>query len=280
MQSFPRRRKVSSCIPCYTRKQKCNRQYPCNHCTRRRRPEGCAYYPSEATQHGSPTLQTANRHEDTEQSGSRQSNDSLGTELSDNMSQLREIGNPTISSIAEIFGYSEDSKSNTMGLIQRLRLREQEEQNWKCRLLPHEVSAQVQQSLRRMPDRPILDFLVRFFVAEVNWINQLVHPPWFLEQYQLWWAMKSPSSEFEIELAVLILRVCSYASQFLPSPSYTIESIWGMLLSDIQNTCDDIAGHLAEICTSLNPRGSLLRVQHLAFAGFKSHCEGGGKCFQ
>ncbi|THC87807.1 hypothetical protein EYZ11_012750 [Aspergillus tanneri] len=85
------------------------------------------------------------------------------------MSQLREIGNPTISSIAEIFGYSEDSKSNTMGLIQRLRLREQEEQNWKCRLLPHEVSAQVQQSLRRMPDRPILDFLVRFFVAEVNW---------------------------------------------------------------------------------------------------------------
>src|SRR3569833_4183987 len=65
-----RKRPISTCVPCYTRKQKvsvslvipicpsipssapaderssreqCSRQYPCNHCTRRRRPEECVY---------------------------------------------------------------------------------------------------------------------------------------------------------------------------------------------------------------------------------------------
>lgn len=40
-----RKRRISTCGPCYTRKQKCDRQYPCNHCTRRRRPEECVFGP-------------------------------------------------------------------------------------------------------------------------------------------------------------------------------------------------------------------------------------------
>lgn len=47
-----------------------------------------------------------------------------------------------------------------------------------------------------------------------------------------------------------------------------------MDLTDIRQACDDVANDLAIRCTHLNPKGSLLRVQHLTFAGLKSRCEG------
>lgn len=55
-----------------------------------------------------------------------------------------------------------------------------------------------------------------------------------------------------------------------PSQSYTSDTIRGMTLTDIGQTCDDVAESVAWMCTRLNPKGSLLRVQHLAFAGLKS----------
>ncbi|PGH34063.1 hypothetical protein GX50_03119 [[Emmonsia] crescens] len=283
MQTISRKRKVSSCIPCYTRKQKCNRQYPCNNCARRRRPEECVYYPSGTIQSAIPSLKTC---EQPEQSGSRRrTGDGAGPISPDMPSDLAIIESPTSnpwpSSLAEVFGYSEDSQTNTMALLRRIDLHEEEEnQNGKGQDLSPETVIKVQHNLDRMPDRATLDFLVRYFVAEVNWMDQLVHIPWFLEQYQQWWIVKRPSSAFWIEFAALLLRICSYASQFSPSPSHTIEGIRGMPLGDIRKVCDDVADNLALICAPLNPRGGLIRVQHLAIAGLKSLCEGRANDFR
>ncbi|KAL7623510.1 hypothetical protein AAE478_007193 [Parahypoxylon ruwenzoriense] len=38
--------------------------------------------------------------------------------------------------------------------------------------------------------------------------------------------------------------------------------------------CDEIGNNLAAICRKFDARGSLLRVQHLAFTGLRSQCEG------
>lgn len=111
-------------------------------------------------------------------------------------------------------------------------------------------------------------------------MDQLVHLPWILDEYQRWRTVKIPSSLFEIEFAVLILRICSYASEYLPSPSCTIDRIRGISLADIRHSCDEVADSLAEICLRLNSKGSLLRVQHLAFVGFKAKCEGRMKDFR
>ena len=94
-------------------------------------------------------------------------------------------------------------------------------------------------------------------------MDQLLHPPSFLTQYQQWWDKIDLSLVAEVEFAVLILRVCSYASEFLPSPSHTVDSIRGMSLADIRTTCEDISKDLAAICIGVDARGSLLRVQHL-----------------
>lgn len=47
-----------------------------------------------------------------------------------------------------------------------------------------------------------------------------------------------------------------------------------MDLADIRQACDAVADNLAIKCAHHNHKGSLLRVQHLAFAGLKSRCEG------
>lgn len=102
----------------------------------------------------------------------------------------------------------------------------------------------------------------------------MVHPPWFLAHYQRWWTIDSPSVLGDVEFAVLLLRIVSYASEFLPSPTYTVDRVRGMLLADIRTTCDEIADNLAAICTRLDSRGSLPRVQHIVLAGLKAQCEG------
>jgi len=52
-----------------------------------------------------------------------------------------------------------------------------------------------------------------------------------------------------------------------------------MSLSEIRTLCDDIAEKLASLCERLDARGSLLRVQHLAFLGLRLQCEGQNMAF-
>ena len=78
----------------------------------------------------------------------------------------------------------------------------------------------------------------------------------------------------EVDFAILVLRICSYASQFLPSPGYTLDKIRGVFLADVRNTCDETADSLAAISTAADGRGSLTRIQHLAFYGLRCQIEG------
>jgi hypothetical protein len=110
-------------------------------------------------------------------------------------------------------------------------------------------------------------------------MEQLIHPPWFLSQYQQLWSVEKLSSVFHVEFMVLVMRICSYASQYLPSPSHPIDRIRGIFLADIRTLCDEIAEILANICLQLNPYGSLLRMQHLAFLGLRVQCEGRNVAF-
>lgn len=105
-------------------------------------------------------------------------------------------------------------------------------------------------------------------------MKQIIHAPSFLTHYQAWWTKDRPLPVGDIEFAVLILRICSYSVQFLPSPSHPIDGIYGIPLSDICNTCSDIGNSLAKACLALDWKGSLVRVQHILFAALKFSCEG------
>ncbi|KAL8778731.1 MAG: hypothetical protein Q9213_007270 [Squamulea squamosa] len=171
--------------------------------------------------------------------------------------------------------------------------------------LTPEAVDEVHHNIERFPERQILDFLVQFFVAEVNWLvipsvhvhserptslkisltsasdrmDQLIHLPWFLAKYERWWMVERVKLVAEVDVAILILRICSYASQFLPSPGYTLDKIRLVSLADVRKTCDGTADSLAAISAAADSRGSLIRIQHLAFLGLRCQIEGNTTAF-
>ncbi|RBA13594.1 hypothetical protein FPRO05_02387 [Fusarium proliferatum] len=141
-------------------------------------------------------------------------------------------------------------------------------------LSPSRVLA-VHECLQTIPNRSAIDFLVQHFIAHVNWMIQLVHPPWFLNKYHHWWTIEGKLTVVEdVEFAVLLLRICLYAAQFLPSPAYTADRIRGIPLADIRSTCSKAADVLTDICAQSDTRGSLFRVLHLLCDGLVLHCAG------
>ncbi|KAL5044236.1 hypothetical protein BDW71DRAFT_186282 [Aspergillus fruticulosus] len=269
MQQGRNKRRVTTCGPCQTRKQKCNRQYPCNHCTKRRRADECVYKfrpmgasrsKDEVQPRSSDKARAIIERMDVQEIGPAP------------MAQC-EAGGPQNqhSAVAKSFGYFEGSGSNTMALLKNWDLdgganvSNDESQR---------VLEKVKRDLERMPRREIIDFLVQYFVAELNWMKQLVHVPSFLGHYQEWWNKYKTPTVIEAELAVLILRICSYATQFLPSPSHSNHEIDGIQLLDIRNTCNVVGDSLSEACLILDWKGSLVRVQHILFAALSSSCEG------
>ncbi|KFA73600.1 hypothetical protein S40288_10725 [Stachybotrys chartarum IBT 40288] len=151
--------------------------------------------------------------------------------------------------LAQSFGYFDGSPHNTMALLR-------------------EVSAMT--PCPRPRPRPCRG------LRELNQVSmkQIVHSRVFLSHYQHQWTVELPLSVEHIEFTTLVLRICSYTAQFLPSPSYTVDTIHGLSLSEIRDTCDNVGSSLAKACLALDWKGSLVRVQHHLFASLKSSCEG------
>ncbi|KAJ5532195.1 hypothetical protein N7494_008747 [Penicillium frequentans] len=232
MQS-DRKRRVRTCYPCYTRKKKCNREYPCNHCTHRRRPEECVYSfpPTEKTSQNSVRpvgLMNEARAPFLEHARPSRENPALN-EPEGHWSSPH-------SALTKSFGYFEGSNSNTMALLRTLELPAEGETD------PSDSSPSIWETIQQE-------------------LGPMV-------------GERKPIGVAYVEFAALILRICSYATQFLPSPTHTIDQIGGRPLADIRDTCSDIGRNLAKLCESLDWKGSLFRVQHILFAALKVSCEG------
>ncbi|PVH99812.1 hypothetical protein DM02DRAFT_642767 [Periconia macrospinosa] len=272
-----RKRRVSTCISCYNRKQKCDRRYPCNHCMRRRRPEECVYNSPPATQfpNALPLVSEDRNHiseSPQDSKGQRGIEDSSTLSFAPYNAEGRPYDQQ--STLLEAFGYSEDSNSNTVALLKMWNSEGVDDTLARDKGVLPGVIEYVQSDLEKMPQRQILDFLIQYFVSELNWMKQLVHAPSFLISYQQWWLKDRPLSTDDVEFAVLILRICAYAAQFLPSSSHTIDRIHGLSLAQIRNVCSEVANNLANACVALDWKGSLVRVQHLLFAAVRSSCDG------
>ncbi|KAI3010085.1 transcriptional regulator family: Fungal Specific TF [Aspergillus niger] len=184
MHPTGRKRRVTTCVPCYTRKQRCNRQYPCNHCTRRRRPEECVY---QSIITGDPSntliLEPARDPEPQEPPNVQLPNGSSKA----SPAEAQNSASNSHSSLAKSFGYFEHSDSNTMALLKKWDLDSEGDTDQSTQGLSTAVLETVKQVLEKIPPRPILDFLMQYFVDELNWMKQIIHPPSFLTQYQHWW---------------------------------------------------------------------------------------------
>lgn len=101
-----------------------------------------------------------------------------------------------------------------------------------------------------------------------------MEPSSFKDAYRRWWTLDGLLTLHDVEFAIVLLRICSYTSLFLPSPTYNIDAVRGMKLADIRSTCTEIGDNLFSMAVEIDRQGSLFRVQHLLFSGLRYHCEG------
>ena len=104
--------------------------------------------------------------------------------------------------------------------------------------------------------------------------DQIIEPRSFIDTYERWWKLGGVFTLLDVEFAVLIMRMCSYASLFLPSPNYNLDTVRGMNLSNIRSICSDVGNTLFSIAIDMDRWGSVVRVQHLLLYALKFHCEG------
>lgn len=145
--------------------------------------------------------------------------------------------------------------------------------------LPQKFHDAVLCEIRQIPPRPILEFLVKIFLVEVNWMNQLLHHERFMGLFEQWWDLsKGPSFTVDqVDFAVLVLRVCLLASQYLPSTSYPLDTIRGVALPQIRDTCSAVADSLAARSARADHKGSLFRLQNICFGSLNASCEGNSR---
>ena len=88
------------------------------------------------------------------------------------------------------------------------------------------IGSEVKALLKKVPERAVTDILIQHFLSEANWIYEMVYPITFLERYDEWWSHPYQSVD-DLEYAALLLRLCPYSAQFLPSQTYTADTILG-----------------------------------------------------
>jgi hypothetical protein len=104
----------------------CDRRYPCDHCTRRRRPEECTYNPSPASQ-AAPHTENRSHDEDistdheTRSQGASGNYEPAGTGTSSDWSTSSNSRHAQGKySLAELFGHVEYSGTNTLALVRKV----------------------------------------------------------------------------------------------------------------------------------------------------------------
>jgi hypothetical protein len=71
--------------------------------------------------------------------------------------------------------------------------------------------------LSQLPTRETVDFLVQYFLEEVNWLYEMIYPLTFLERYNAWWSQESYHGVDDVQFGVWILRLCVNSLQYVIS---------------------------------------------------------------
>ncbi|MCJ1377220.1 hypothetical protein MMC17_000312 [Xylographa soralifera] len=239
-----RNRSVASCIECYRRKQKCNRKWPCNHCLDRKVGHLCQFNTIKGAVSARKRIKdktikkvagTTTNDNEINDISVRSSHDASTFPRTNNSSRQFLLSQTpekltdhlcTEENFLDSLGYSGNDPGNLLGYLKNLNVSEDHEASHKASSgdVPIYLTLELSDALKQMPDRAITDILIQHFLSEANWLYEMIYPTTFLERYNAWWSRPCQTLD-ELEFAVLLLRLCAYSSQFLPSKNYTAETI-------------------------------------------------------
>ncbi|ETN36432.1 uncharacterized protein HMPREF1541_08710 [Cyphellophora europaea CBS 101466] len=185
-------RAALSCLECRRRKQKCSREWPCNHCAARKLSHLCRFSAAKDC--------TNQSIEDQQQSRKRSHNGE------DDDSAI-DVGIPH----NDVFTHIETH-------LPEYNLSKLASEVWLSSQVQPKTTAQhgeLQRAIRVLPSRSITDSLVQHFLGTVNYTYDAIYAPTFLEDYTRWWADRAARRPLSPEFTCLLVRACSHVAQYL-----------------------------------------------------------------
>ncbi|KHO00020.1 uncharacterized protein MAM_01943 [Metarhizium album ARSEF 1941] len=187
----------SACTECQRRKQKCNREWPCDRCQRRKIADECRYNcfnPTADTPAHDLTEKLKRTHDDYADRGTTQVDeedgsgfDALTTRLYATLGIDHGVLRSKILSMQTRFPKCAGCCSSFLG-----------DNPW--------ASPSIFSGLSD-------DILMQHFLGEINYHYYIIYPPIFLQDYHIWWDRQSQSRPLSLQFTCLLAIVCACALQ-------------------------------------------------------------------
>ncbi|CAN8097712.1 unnamed protein product [Discula destructiva] len=244
-------RSGTSCLECQRRKQKCSREWPCNHCQARKVPHLCQFAsPKKAGAGGSDLCGGAANS--AKVSGKRKASsfqpDSFAVAapdpdqgLSDGLAQLGYmIGHDFFNLAKPGIAFSNDRGPEVV----------------------HVQSDEIETALKVVLSKPYTDILVQNFLDNANYHYYAIFPGQLRDQSAQWWESRAARRRLSPELTCLLIRVCAVSTQYLED---SLRQRLELELGEKAQSMTERFHAAAQRLSSTIPRGSggVLQVQQL-----------------
>ncbi|KAF4338975.1 transcriptional regulatory [Fusarium beomiforme] len=203
----------SACTECHRRKQKCNRQWPCNSCQKRKVADQC-------------------RFRDDSKAGSGEDAWSASVEVKRKRDLLGEEdeSDSDVGDVLEAIGYGR------LHLLTRLDQDSGSTKPSEQYRLDPKNSAKLQRALDILPPRPVVDSLIQSFLDVINFYYYIVYPPYFSKEYARWWDDYTNGRTVGVQWTCLLLMVCACS----------VQHVDGQLRSKIENDVGETVKELTQ----------------------------------
>ncbi|KAF7555833.1 hypothetical protein G7046_g6474 [Stylonectria norvegica] len=185
----------SACSECQRRKQKCNREWPCNHCQKRKVADQCRF--KDARLPDTEKTVQENWRKRSLDSDDHTSSTGTGTDDDADSDGIDALGYMSSHALFGLTAQDETIKASSREFIRDLQ---------SC--------PQLERALQIMPPRQYTDMLVQRFLNNVNFHYYILYPATFLEQYQKWWTDRAANKPLCIQWTCLLLTICACAAQY------------------------------------------------------------------
>ncbi|WYZ44450.1 hypothetical protein EsH8_VII_000886 [Colletotrichum jinshuiense] len=235
-----------ACSECQRRKQKCDRQWPCNHCQKRKVASQCRFRQEKTEEKPLAPLR------------GRKRSLSEGSDHHVPGAVTSEYGFETMGYMRShpIFGLEDVVKHETKPGSQGV-----------------DTNSLIESAIRVLPPRPYTDALVQRFLDNVNYHYYIIYPPKFLEEYKQWWGSRTSSQPLDLEWTCLLITVCACTIQYLdPVLKRTFQNDLGESMQSLTERYHDAAQRLSSAVPG--GRGGFTQVQQLIHSCYWYKSEG------
>ncbi|XPT00697.1 hypothetical protein M3J09_009847 [Ascochyta lentis] len=234
MQAQKDNRVTTSCTECQRRKQKCSREWPCNHCQARKVAHLCQFAVKKSQQE-SPIEFVRESLNESKSLKRSHPNSSEGISTTSEGGEAGQIEDGL-----KAWGYMPGHVHWKVGSVDDVNQRKQTASD------PTKADV-VEQVLYAIPPRSITDAFVNHFLGVVNYRYSTIYAPTFTDQYVQWWADRGAGKRLSPEFTCLLLRVCAYSVQYLtPSLRKMIEFELACNLQQLTDRFSDAAEQLSQ----------------------------------